>query len=132
MTALNTQLCCANEAGAPITEQNPAVPGETIVVLATGLGVVTPEAAREAMLNGQPYNGPELNDAAEFVSSLVGGKTANVLFAGLRRGAVGVYEVHLELNPDLPSNSKTQATIAQSFQVSNVFTIPVLNRKEER
>jgi hypothetical protein len=130
MTALNTELCCANEAGAPVTEDNPAVPGETIVVLASGLGVVMPEAARDAMNNGQPYYGPELNDAAEFVSSLAGGKTANVLFAGLRRGAVGIYEVHLELNPDLETNPKTQVTIAQSYQVSNVFTIPVLSKKE--
>ncbi len=130
MTALNTELCCANEAGALVTEENPAIPGETIVVLASGLGVVMPEAARDAMFNGQPYDGPELNDAAEFVSSLAGGKTANVLFAGLRRGAVGVYEVHLELNPDLETNPKTQVTIAQSYQVSNVFTIPVLNKNE--
>lgn len=132
MTALNTELCCANEAGAPVTEDNPAVPGETIVVLASGLGVVMPEAARDAMNNGQPYYGPELNDAAEFVSSLAGGKTANVLFSGLRRGAVGVYEVHLELNPDLPTNPKTQVTIAQSYQVSNVFTIPVLSKKDTK
>lgn len=132
MTALNTELCCANEAGAPVTEDNPAVPGETIVVLASGLGVVMPEAARDAMNNGQPYYGPALNDAAEFVSSLAGGKTANVLFSGLRQGAVGVYEVHLELNPDLPTNPKTQVTIAQSYQVSNVFTIPVLSRNESK
>ena len=123
----NTNLCCANEAGALVTEENPAVPGETIVVLATGLGVVGPEDARNAMFNGIPYNGPELNDVTEFVSSLAGGKTANVLFSGLRRGAVGIYEVHLELNPDLPTNPLTNVTIAQSFQVSNIFTIPIVN-----
>ncbi len=127
MTALNSQLCCANEAGAPISDDNPAMPGETIVVLATGLGLVGPEEARDSMTTGQPYYGPALNDATEFVSSLVGGKTANVLFAGLRRGAVGIYEVHLELNPDLPTNPKTEANIAQSYQVSNIFTIPVVN-----
>ncbi len=123
----NTVMCCANEAGALITEDNPAVPGETIVVLATGLGVLSGEDARNAMINGQPYNGPDLNDVVEFVSSLAGGKTANVLFSGLRKGTVGVYEVHLELNADLPTNPKTNVTIAQSFQVSNIFTIPLVN-----
>lgn len=130
MTALNTELCCANTAGAPVTEDNPAQPGETIVVLASGLGLVGPEAAHKAMLTGQPYDGPDLNDPTEFVSSLVGGRTANVLFAGLKRGAVGVYEVHLELNPGLPTNLKTEGTIAQSFQVSNIFTIPVVSRNQ--
>jgi uncharacterized protein (TIGR03437 family) len=129
MTALNSELCCANTAGAPVTEDNPAQPGETIVVLASGLGLVGPEAAKAAMKTGRPYDGPEINDPLEFVSSLIGGRTANVLFAGLKRGAVGVYEVHLELNPDLPTNLKTEGWIAQSFQISNIFTIPVVSRK---
>jgi hypothetical protein len=40
---------------------------------------------------------------------------------------VGVYEVHLELNTDLPTDPNTEVTIAQSYQVSNIFTIPVVN-----
>ena len=131
LTATNTELCCANQAGAPVTDDNPAVPGETVVILATGLGVVKPELARAAMTNGVPYAGPEFNEPVEFVSSLAGGKTANVLFAGLRVGAVGVYEVHLELNADLPTNPLMQVTIAQSFQVSNIFTLPLVNQKDQ-
>ena len=129
MTALNTEMCCANEAGAQVTEDNPAIPGETIVVLATGLGLVGPEEAQEAMVTGKPYAGPVLNDVTEFVSSMAGGKTANVLFAGLVQGLVGVYEVHLELNTDIPTNPQTSAYIAQSFQISNYFMIPVVNPK---
>jgi hypothetical protein len=130
MSAFNSALCCANQAGAVVTEENPAIPGETIVVLAGGLGLVSPQEARDAMTTGQPYYGPALNDATEFVSALIGGKTANVLFAGLRVGAVGIYEVHLELNPDLPTNPKTEATIAQSFEVSNIFTLPVIAKQQ--
>lgn len=126
VTAFNSTLCCANEEGAPVTADNPAVPGETIVVLASGLGIVNPQEARDAMTTGMPYFGPALNDASESVSSLAGGKTANVLFAGLRRGSVGIYEVQLELNPDLVTDAQTQVTIAQSFEVSNIFTIPVV------
>jgi uncharacterized protein (TIGR03437 family) len=130
MTAMNSTMCCANEAGAPVTEENPAVPGSTIVVLATGLGTVGPAEARAAMINGRPYEGPAFNDVTEFVSSLAGGRTANVLFAGLRPGTVGIYEVHLELNPGLPTNPRTSVTIAQSFQVSNIFNIAVRNPAE--
>ncbi len=127
LTATTPRLCCANVAGAPVTEANPALPGETIVVFATGLGLVIPLEAREAQLTGIIYEGPEINEPVEFVSSLAGGKTANVLFAGLRRGTVGLYEVHLELNSDLPTNPLTQLTIAQSFQVSNIIAFALFN-----
>jgi hypothetical protein len=42
-------------------------------------------------------------------------------------GTVGIYEVDLELNPELPSNPVTQCTIAQNTFVSNIITIPVAN-----
>ena len=38
LTAITTQLCCASQEGARITENDPAVPGETITIYATGLG----------------------------------------------------------------------------------------------
>ena len=38
LTNLNNQLCCANRAGSLVTQSNPAVPGETILVYGTGLG----------------------------------------------------------------------------------------------
>lgn len=127
LTATNSRLCCANTAGAPITEDNPAVPGETIVVLATGLGLVNPDEAKFALQTGFRYKGPVMNRPNEFVSSLAGGKTANVLYSGVAQGLVGVYEVHLELNSDLPTNPRTQVTIAQDIYVSNIATFPVLN-----
>jgi uncharacterized protein (TIGR03437 family) len=71
-----------------------------------------------------------LNEPSAFVSSLAGGKTANVLYAALRPGSIGLYEVHLELNSDLPTNSATQLTIAQDIYVSNVITFPLRNPTE--
>ncbi len=127
MTPTTPALCCANVEGAPITEDNPALPGETIIVYATGLGLVKPDEAREAIETGAKYKGPALNEPVEFVSSLAGGKTANVLLAALMPGAVGVYRVELELNSDLPTNPFTQLTIAQDVYVSNIVTIPVVN-----
>jgi hypothetical protein len=127
MTATNATLCCANVEGAPITEENPAVPGETIIVYATGLGLVKPDEARERQITGRVYDGPAFNDPLEFVSSLAGGKTANVISAGLKPGTIGIYEVQLELNSDIPTNPRTQLTIAQDIFVSNIVTIPVFN-----
>ena len=52
-----------------------------------------------------------------------------MLIASLQSGQVGVYEVHLELNSDLPTDPFTQLTIAQVDYVSNIVTVPVLNPK---
>ncbi len=125
LTATNSTTCCANQAGSRVTVDNPAVPGETIVVLATGLGLINPTDALQSAATGFRYSGPEINRPNEFVSSLAGGKTANVLYAGLAQGLVGIYEVHLELNSDLPVNPFTQVTIAQDIYVSNIVTFPV-------
>jgi uncharacterized protein (TIGR03437 family) len=127
MTAINTSLCCANLAGAPVTQDNPAVPGELIGVYATGLGIVVPDAARLAIVDGTAYSGPSLNNANSSVSSIIGGSTANVLYAGLQVGAIGVYYVVLQLSSTLPTNPVTQITIAQDIYTSNIAYIPVVS-----
>lgn len=127
LTATNSVLCCANQAGALVTRDNPAVPGETIIVYATGLGLVGPEEAKQAIVDGAQYTGTPQNDPVEFVSGTIGGKTANVISAGLKPGTVGIYEVQLELNSSLPTDPLTQCTIAQSIYVSNPVTIPIYN-----
>ncbi len=131
LSALNSGLCCANVEGAPVTQANPAVPGETLLVYATGLGPIAPVELQAEIKTGQIYTGPRENEPVESVSSLAGGRTANVLFANLEPGLIGLYRVVLELNSDLPSNPETQLTIAQSFQVSNIVSFPVRNPREE-
>jgi hypothetical protein len=124
----NTVLCCANRAGAPITQNNPAQPGETFYIYATGLGLVNgPDGNLLGVADGVPYNGPALNNANQTVSSLADTKTANVISAGLVAGGVGIYQVVLELNPDLQPNTAAQLTISQDIYTSNVVTIPVGN-----
>jgi uncharacterized protein (TIGR03437 family) len=76
---------------------------------------------------GVKYQGPRNDQPVNFVSSLAGGKTANVLYAGLAQGQIGVYEVDLELNSGLNTDPLTQVTIAQDVFVSNIVTIPVVN-----
>jgi uncharacterized protein (TIGR03437 family) len=130
MTALSSTLCCANEEGARITEANPALPGQLIRIYATGLGIVQPDEAKFSVVTGQKYMGPERNMPNAPIDSIAGGKTANVLFAGLVPGMVGVYELVLQLNSDIPTNPQTQITIAQDIFVSNIATFPVFNPNE--
>jgi uncharacterized protein (TIGR03437 family) len=127
LTALGAELCCASVEGSPITENNPAKPGETILIYATGLGIVQPDAAKFEVFNGRKYRGPELNAPNAPVDAIAGGKTANVLFAGLKPGMIGIYELRLQLNTDIPTNPQTQLTIAQDIYISNIVTFPVVN-----
>ncbi len=127
LSPLSPTLCCSNKEGAPVTEANPAIPGETINVYATGLGLIKSDNGTAVGESGIKYFGPVINEPNAPVDSLVGGKTANVLFAGLKQGAVGIYEVQLQLNSDLPTNAQTQLTIAQDIYISNIVTIPIFN-----
>ena len=127
LTNLSNTLCCANRAGSPVTQANPAVPGETILVYGTGLGTVEPSAATQAEDTGGKYKGPALNDPRQFVSSLAGGSTANVISANLAVGMVGVYEVRLSLGLGTPPSPLTQLTISQNIYTSNIVTIPVID-----
>jgi len=128
VTVFNSTLCCANIAGAPVTNDNPAIPGETISVYASGLGRLKETSDFVAMINGQPFNGSPNNTVTDngFVAGLIGGKTANILFSGLKPGYVGVYQIDMELNTSLTTDPKTTLTISQLYQTSNIVTIPVV------
>lgn len=130
LTPYTTTLCCASQEGDRITAENPAVPGETIIIYGTGLGLVQPAEAKISSVTGSKYYGPELNAPDEPVDAIAGGKTANVLFAGMKPGSVGIYELKLLLNSDIPTNPQTQMTIAQFTYISNIVTFPVVNPLE--
>jgi hypothetical protein len=127
LTPFNDTLCCANEGGSLVTQDNPAQPGETIVIYATGLGYIKPDEAQMLAVTGEEFKGPEQNDPAVFVSAQAGSKTANVLYAGLKPGWVGVHEVHIGLNAGQPTNPNLTLWIAQDIYVSNIVTFPVYN-----
>ncbi len=129
MTAFSSTLCCANVAGAPVTVDNPAAPGEFIIVQATGLGLpVLDDNIAPLIATGVQYpQGGPVTTPGEFVSSIAGGSTADVISATLMPGTVGIFEVVLHLNSGLVSNPTTSLTIAQDVYVSQAITFPVLN-----
>jgi uncharacterized protein (TIGR03437 family) len=131
LTASATNLCCGNEEFALVTEDNPAIPGETLIFYGTGLGLTAPLPVTEGLGSGQPtpsapfFTVPFVAD--DFVSSLAGAKTAQVSFAGLAPNLIGVYQINLKLIEDLPDDPATRLTIAQRLFISNVVTVPVKN-----
>jgi hypothetical protein len=73
-----------------------------------------------------PVGGP-VTQPVNFVSSLAGGKTANILTATLLPGTVGTYVVTLQLNSDMPTDPLTHIYIAQDVYISNIVTFPLVN-----
>jgi hypothetical protein len=138
MTALNSSLCCANRAGAPVTADNPAIASETIYIYATGLGLscdpnnmcnggAGSDPVLAATNTGQVYNGPAFNQVQNPVSSLAGGSTATVVSAGFEPGAPpGTYKVVLELGSAVTTNPNTQLTISQGIYTSNIVSLAVV------
>jgi uncharacterized protein (TIGR03437 family) len=119
-------LCCANTAGAPVTKNNAALPGETILVYATGLGLPSLAPALDPyLLTGQPYRGPAANAPQSFVSGQINNVTTNVLRAELAPGLVGIYQVYLNLGASLTTDNAAELYIAQNDFRSNVVTVPV-------
>lgn len=132
VNALSPALCCANVADTRVTLDNPAIPGETIYVFATGLGLVNPIDAQLANSTGEAYSGPPLNTPHEFVSSLANGATANVISAALEQGGRGLHRVVLELGPGMQVGNNRYAglTISQFIYTSNTVNVPVFDPKK--
>jgi hypothetical protein len=128
ITALATQAtCCSSAAGTPITADNPAVPGELITIFAAGIGLVNGPSGNAAQVTGQIYNGPIFNTPTTPVDNAqVGGLSANVIFAGLEPGTLGVYRVEVQLDPSVPTNAVSQMFIAQSVFTSNIVLLPIV------
>ena len=129
-------LCCGNELFSLVSDENPAIPGETVIVFATGLGLTSPVPSSEGLESGEItpnapfFEAPLLSENT--VSSLAAEKTASVEFVGLMPGFVGVFQINLRLNSDLPDLSTAALTIAQQTFVSNVITFPIRNLRPIR
>lgn len=123
ITVQNATTCCDNTAGTLVTDDNPAVPGEIVYVLATGLGPVTPSNVD----TGQIFPGGSMNPPATQVDSiLTGGVSGNILSAALVQGSVGLYYVQFQIGLGAATDLNSQTTIAQTTYVSNVVTFPIV------
>jgi uncharacterized protein (TIGR03437 family) len=95
-----------------VTDANPAMPGDTVIMFMSGLGPVTPGVADGAAASGSPvstslespYISVYLFDGSNFVP-------AQVLFAGLAPFYAGLYQV----NFTLPSGGLNDGNASISF-----------------
>jgi hypothetical protein len=119
------RLCCSSTERSPVTEADPAVPNEQLIIVATGLGLARETAAREAQVTGQAYSGPTLGEPNQFVNGNAGPASMQVLSIAPQQGSVGIFEVLVQLPGNLPTNPRTIIWLGQNFTVSNQATIPV-------
>ena len=106
LTPSGTALCCDNTG--MVTASNPAISGEEVIIYATGLGVL--EDMTHFRTGFRFPSGTKFQtQPVDFVSSLAGGKTANVLESTPLPGSVGIFAVTLELNSGLTTDSADAA-----------------------
>jgi len=102
-----------------ISAENPAAPGETIIVFCTGLGAVNP-----AVATGAAASGSVLSTTATTYTATVAGLNAAVGFSGLAPGFVALGQVNLVVPAGAPSGAQNLA-LTGGGNTSNVVKIQV-------
>jgi uncharacterized protein (TIGR03437 family) len=102
-----------------VSTANPAARGEAIVLYVTGLGAVTDPPA-----SGAPASSTQLSPTPELPSVTVGGRPAEVFFAGLAPGFVGLYQINLYVPQTAPSGS-VDVVVTMNGRTSNAAKMAV-------
>jgi uncharacterized protein (TIGR03437 family) len=102
-----------------VSADNPAQPGEFLVIYLAGLGktdnpVVSGEASPANPL-ARPLDTPVLR---------IGGQQADIFFAGLTPGLVGLYQINFQV-PESASSGTQELVVEQSGVLSNLTTITI-------
>lgn len=100
----------------------PVQRGETISIFCTGLGAVSNQP-----LTGSAPDSARLSSSTGAPRLTVGGAVANVTFAGLAPGFVGLYQVNAEVPVNAPIGSSVLVQLNAEGILSNLVTISVEN-----
>ena len=103
--------------GNVVTAQNPARPGETVVIYGTGFGPV--DAPRKTGL-AAPSN--KLTRTLRLPQVTVAGQQATVSFSGLTPGFVGLYQINAKLPATLPSGTQQLIVSANGIESNSAAT----------
>lgn len=100
---------------------NPVHPGDTLIIIATGLGQTSPAAVSGAAAPADP-----LERALAVPTVSIGGAALDVPFAGLMPGMVGVYQINAVVPHGIPGNPQVPLVIQQNSS-STTFIVRVVN-----
>ena len=104
---------------APVTDANPARPGEVLAAYVNGLGTTTPAAFSGAAATSTPLQTTTRQPAAS-----IGGINAPVTFSGLAPGFSGLYQVNVQV-PESTITGDQPLVITSAGIASNPVTVPV-------
>jgi len=105
-----------------VSSSSPAKPGEYLIMYLTGLGATDPSVP-------SGYPGPSTAPFAQVTNQpivTVGSQTANVSFAGLAPGFVGLYQINFQV-PASASSGVLEVDVTQNGVAANPTLLPVSN-----
>jgi uncharacterized protein (TIGR03437 family) len=100
-----------------VSAQNPALPGETLIIYATGLGRVSPPVATGALPSG-------VSSAALPATVMIDGVQVNPDFAGLSGCCVGLNQINIKV-PAQTHAGTVPVTVSTGANVSNTVMLVV-------
>ena len=102
-----------------VTAANPAKAGESLIMYLVGMGATNPTVPA-----GQPTPYPPLHEASLQPTVTVGGQPAQVQFAGLTPGGVGLHQINFVV-PAGVGPGDLEVVIRQGTLTANVTKLPV-------
>jgi uncharacterized protein (TIGR03437 family) len=102
------------------TASNPASAGDALLIFCTGLGAVTPPVTA-----GAAASSTKLSNTDNPVTVTVGGKDAQVLFAGLAPGYVGLYQVNVIVPSGIAAAADVPVVLTEAGATSAPVTVAV-------
>lgn len=114
--------CPSGSTSCPYTYSGAAVPGDTLILWATGLGPVSGNDASGAGL-GQPITIP----ASTPLTLWVGGVAANVTYAGRSGCCVGEDQIVFSIPSNAPTGCAVPLAVQIGTLISNYGAIPIGN-----
>jgi uncharacterized protein (TIGR03437 family) len=109
----------------PVTVSNPARRGDVLVLFGNGLGLVSPGLASGA---AAPLDTLFSSVAKPVVT--IGGRPAEVLFAGLAPGFVGLNQLNIVVPPDAPLDFGVTLQISSGGQTTEAVLARVAAESE--
>lgn len=97
--------------GSLVDKGHPALPGEVVILHATGLGATRP-AIRAGELAREPAELERMDDF-EVTLNDIPLPRANLLYAGLAPGFAGLYQINCMLPPSLPADPEIRVKAGQ-------------------
>lgn len=102
-----------------VSTVNPVRPGDVLTIYATGLGRTSPEVP-----SGTPAPDDQLSNADIPTAVKIGGVPADVLFAGLTPGQIGIYQINVQVSGSIATGDSVPLEITQGGASTSV-TVPV-------